>query len=141
MVDPPTDPRALPREVRDKYLGGLAGPQSLDVLRGFYAGIVGGNEQTRQRVLADVERVAPDARLGVGKALAEWNPEPTLKAFSGPMLVLASVPNDTPAALYHLRPDIPHHVVVNAGHWLQLDQPGIVENAITEFVAAVRAAH
>lgn len=75
--------------------------------------------------------------LGIGKALAEWIPDATLRAFGGPMLILATPPNDTPAALYRLRTDIPHQIVSESGHWMQLDQPGIVEHAITTFVASL----
>jgi len=139
MVDPLTDPRAMPADARAKFVADMAGPNNLDVLRGFYGGIVGPNETTKARVLADVDRVAPSARPGIARALAEWNPEPALGAFHGPMSILASPPNDNPAALYRLRADIPHRVVKDTGHWLQLDQPGIVENAITEFLAPIDA--
>jgi pimeloyl-ACP methyl ester carboxylesterase len=139
MVDPPTDPRALPAEVKAKMVADAAGPNSLEVLRAFYRSIVGANEQSSARVLADVDAVAPSARAGVTKALAEWNPDAPLHAFTGPMLVLATPPNDSPAALYRLRPDIPHRVVSGSGHWLQLDQPRIVEDAIATFLAQLDA--
>ena len=61
-------------------------------------GIAGANERTKARVLADVEKVAPMARAGVAKALADWNPDATLGAYHGPMPILVSPPNDTPAA-------------------------------------------
>jgi pimeloyl-ACP methyl ester carboxylesterase len=139
MVDPPTDPRKMPPAVREKFVADMAGPNNLEALRAFYTGIAGPNEATKARVLADVDKVAPTARSGIANALAEWNPEGALGAYHGPMLVLASPPNDTPAALYRLRTDIPHRIVTDTGHWLQLDQPRIVENAITEFVASLDA--
>jgi pimeloyl-ACP methyl ester carboxylesterase len=139
MVDPPTDPRALPAAQREKMVADAASPGGLEVLRGFYQTIAGPNERTKERVLADVASVDPSARGGIVRALAEWNPDATLHAFAGPMLVLATPPNDTPAALYRLRPDIPHRVVEDSGHWLQLDQPRIVEDAITTFLAPLDA--
>ena len=60
----------------------------------------------RERVLADTALVDPTARAGIGKALATWNPEPTLDAYRGPMLVLVSEASDNAAALYRLRTDI-----------------------------------
>lgn len=137
LADPPTDPRAMPQSARDKFVADLAGPASLEALRAFYGSIVGANEATRQRVLADVELVHPDARAGVGRALAEWNPEPTLRAFTGPMLILVTAPNDNPAGLHRLRRDVPHRLVPDAGHWLQMDQPRIVGDAIAQFIEAV----
>jgi pimeloyl-ACP methyl ester carboxylesterase len=139
MVDPPTDPRGMPAAVREQLVADMTGPASLDVLRRFYRGIAGTNERTIARVLADVDAVHPSARAGVATALAEWNPDASLHSFRGPILVLATPPNDTPAALYRLRPDVPHRVVAESGHWLQLDQPRIVEDAITQFVASLDA--
>lgn len=137
LVDPATDPRALPQAVRDGFVKDLAGPQSLDVQQAFYRSIAGLNPAVRDRVVADTEAVDPAARAGHGKALATWNPEPTLNAWQGPILILASTANDTPDALYRLRPDVQHRVIAESGHWLQLDQPDIVEQAIRGFIAEI----
>jgi pimeloyl-ACP methyl ester carboxylesterase len=137
MVDPATDPRQLPRDVREGFMRDLAGPNARDVLRGYYASIAGPNEIVRERVLADIDRVDAAARAGVGRALGDWNPELTLMAFDGPMLVLAAIANDHDGALYRLRPSIPHRIVPNTGHWIQLDQPDLVVGAVQDFVATV----
>lgn len=135
LLDPATDPRSLPGEIRDGMIAGLAGAHSLDFQKQFYATIAGGNEKVVSRVLADCEKVVPAARLGFGKAFADWNPEPDLDAWKGPIFILASEASDTPAALYRLRPAIPHRIVKGTGHWLQLDAPDIVADAINRFVA------
>ncbi len=137
LLDPATDPRAFPQAVRDGIVSGLEGPQSLDFQKQFYATIAGGNTKTQARVLADCETVAPAARLGFGKAFAAWNPEPALDAWTGPIFILSSEASDNPAALYRLRPDIPHEVVKGTGHWLQLDAPDIVADAIRRFIAGI----
>ena len=137
LLDPATDPRVLPREIRDGIVAGLAGPDSLDFQKQFYATIAGGNERTRACVLADCETVAPEARLGFGKAFAGWNPEPALDAWNGPIFILSGEASDTAAALYRLRPRIPHAVVKGTGHWLQLDAPDIVVDAIRRFIAGI----
>jgi pimeloyl-ACP methyl ester carboxylesterase len=137
LLDPATDPRVIPGEIRDGMIAGLSGPQSLDFQKQFYATIAGGNERVRARVLADCEKVAPAARLGFGKAFADWNPEPALDAWKGPIFILSSEGSDTPAALYRLRPTIAHEVVKGTGHWLQLDAPDIVAEAISRFIAEI----
>lgn len=137
LLDPATDPRALPREIRDGIVAGLAGPQSLDFQKQFYATIAGDDEKTRACVLADCETVGPEARLGFGKAFADWNPEPALDAWKGPVFILASEASDNAAALYRLRPKIEHDVVKGTGHWLQLDAPDIVADAIRRFIAGI----
>lgn len=139
MVDPATDPRALPQEIRDGFVRDLSGPESLEVQKAYFASIAGPNADVRERVLADTALVDPAARAGVGKALATWNPEPMLDAYRGPMLVLVSEASDNAAALYRLRTDIPHQVVRGTGHWLMLDRPDVVADAVKAFVAKVEA--
>ena len=139
LVDPPTDPRALPKEVRAGFVRDLAGSNGLKVQQDFYSTIVGSNSAVRERVLADCEAVAPAARAGFGAALADWNPEPTLKAWRGPIFILATPNNDNEHALYRLRSDIPHEIVSPAGHWVQLDQPALVEQSIRRFIQRVES--
>jgi pimeloyl-ACP methyl ester carboxylesterase len=137
MVDPVTDPRALPQDVRDGFVSALKGPESLNVLKAYYTSIAGPNESVKERVLTAVESVHPSARAAIGMAVADWNPEPSLFGFQGPMLVLATPDNDNAGALYRLRTTIPHRIIPNSGHWIQLDQPGVVEQAILDFLASV----
>lgn len=140
LVDPPTDPRVMPRHVREGFVRDLAGPDGLQAQQNFYRTIAGENPTTRARVLADCEAVAPAARAGMGAALASWNPEPALRAWHGPALVLATPPNDNEHALYRLHPGLPHRVIPDAGHWIQLDQPALVERAILDFAAEAERA-
>jgi pimeloyl-ACP methyl ester carboxylesterase len=137
LVEPPTDPRALPQPVRDGFVRDLAGPRSLQVQQDYYRTIVGENAATRERVLLDCESVVPAARAGIGSALASWNPEPALNAWQGPTKVLSIPANDNEHALYRLRTGWPHQLVSGAGHWLQLDRPQVVEQAIRDFVATL----
>jgi len=137
LLDPATDPRAIPKEIRDGIVVGLEGTQSLDFQKQFYATIAGSNERVRANVLADCAKVAPEARLGFGKAFAQWNPEIPLDAWKGPIFILAGEASDTGASLYRLRPRIPYEVVKGTGHWLQLDAPDIVAEAIRRFLARI----
>ncbi|MGE0240846.1 MAG: alpha/beta fold hydrolase [Parvibaculaceae bacterium] len=136
LLDPATDPRVIPQDIREGIIAGLSGPRSLDVQTQFYATIAGANERVRARVLADCGKVLPAARLGFGKAFADWDPEPALDAWTGPLFILASEASDQGAALYRLRL-IPHEVVKGTGHWLQLDAPDIVADAIRRFIAGI----
>lgn len=139
MVDPPTDPRAMPPAVRDKYVRDLQGPASLDAQQAYFKSIAGSRDAVVREVLADAAAVAAPARLGVAEATAAWNPEAALHAFRGPMLVLSTKASDNQNALYRLRADIPHRVVPDSGHWIQLDHPQLVANAINDFVAGLRS--
>ncbi|RYZ02532.1 MAG: alpha/beta hydrolase [Myxococcales bacterium] len=134
LVEPPTDPRALPPKIREGFVRDLAGPHSLQVQQDYYRSIAGQNPVTRERVLEDCKATSPAARAGIGQALATWNPEPALRAWAGSALILVTPPNDNENALHRLRPDIPHRVVGGEGHWLQLDEPLLVAQAIRSFV-------
>ena len=139
LVDPATDPRALPQEIRDGFVRDLAGPQGGDVLSAYYTSIAGPNADVRKQVLADAALVDSAARAGVGKALAEWNPEPTLGAYHGPVFVLATEANDNAAALFRLRSGIGHQIVSGSGHWVMLDKPEAVAEAVNTFVSTIEA--
>ena len=139
LVDPATDPRALPKEIRDGFVRDLAGPNGGDVLSAYYTSIAGPNADVRRQVLADAAAVDPAARAGVGKALAEWDPEPTLDAYRGPMFVLATEANDNPAALFRLRAGIGHQIVAGSGHWVMLDKAEAVAEAVNTFVSTIEA--
>ncbi len=140
LVDPPTDPRALPQATRDAMLESLAGPRSLEVQKSFYALLAGANPRVIDRVLAGCDTVVARARLGVAEALARWNPESTSGAWSGPIYILSSPPNDNGLALYNIRPDIAHEVVPGVGHWIQLENPDLVVRALVRFLQNIEAA-
>ena len=137
LLDPATDPRVIPKDIRDGIITGLAAPESLDFQKQFYATIAGADAKVRERVLADCAKVVKQARLGFGKAFADWNPEADLDAWKGPIFILAGEVSDNPAALYRLRPAISYEVVKGTGHWLQLDAPDIVAKAIRRFIAGI----
>jgi pimeloyl-ACP methyl ester carboxylesterase len=134
LVDPATDPRAMPREMRDGFLAALKGPAALDAIQGYYASIAGPNSKTVAHILTDAATAHETARFGVAKALAFWNPEPSLNNYNGPVGMLVTPPNDTDAALYYLRSDMAHTVIGTSGHWPHLDTPQVVADAIRQFI-------
>jgi pimeloyl-ACP methyl ester carboxylesterase len=132
LVDPVTNPRALPEKVLSDMVAGLSGPNSLDFLKRYYISIAGPDKAVQATVLTEAEATDPAARVGLGKTLVEWNPIDTLDVYKGPMLILGTDISDGPAALYSLRPNIPHRVIHGTGHWLQIERPDIVAEAISE---------
>jgi len=137
LVDPATDPRLLPQEMRDGFVRELAGPNGLEFLKTYYRSIAGSDPRALEQVLADCEAVVPAARAGFGAALAAWNPEPTLNAWRGPIEVLATAPNVHAGALFELRKDVRHETIADAGHWVQLDQPERIEKSIRKFIGEI----
>ena len=135
MVDPVTDPRAMPAEVLDGLVKNMAGPNSAQVFKTYVESIAGSNPAVRKQVVADAQTHDAAGRAGMAKALGMWNPEITLKAFKGPIFILSTPTTGDAGALYRLRAGIPHEVVATDGHWIQMDHPAVVEKAIEKFVS------
>ena len=139
MVDPATDPRAMPVKVRDGLIKAMTGPDSARAFAAYVESIAGPNAKVRKQVVLDAKKLNAEGRAGVAKATGSWNPEITLKAYKGPMFILSTPATDNAAALYRLVPTIPHEVVRTEGHWLQLDHPDVVQKAIERFVISKQA--
>jgi pimeloyl-ACP methyl ester carboxylesterase/ketosteroid isomerase-like protein len=135
MVDPVTDPRAMPADILDGLVRDMSGPNSAQVFKTYVESIAGADPAVRKQVIADAQTHDATGRAGMAKALGMWNPEVTLKAFKGPIFILSTPATDNAGALYRLRPDIPHEVVPADGHWIQMDQPVLVQRAIEKFVS------
>jgi pimeloyl-ACP methyl ester carboxylesterase len=134
MVDPATDPRAMPAKVRDGFIKDMTGPNSAQAFATYVESIAGPNAKVRKQVLLDAKKLSAEGRAGVAKAAGDWNPEITLNAYKGPMFILSTPATDNAGALYRLVPTIHHEVVSTKGHWIQLDHPALVEKAIAKFM-------
>ncbi|MBL4786345.1 MAG: alpha/beta hydrolase [Cohaesibacteraceae bacterium] len=131
LLDPATDPRAMPKDISTGFLGALQSPDALDAIKGYYASIAGDNPQIIAQVVGDAAQADPAARYGVAEALVNWNPQVALDKWDGPITALITSANDNPAALYHLKADMGHVLVSTKGHWPQLDARDEVAAAIT----------
>lgn len=139
MVDPATDPGAMPVKVRAGFIKAMTGPDSAKAFAAYVESIAGPNAKVRKQVVLDAKKLNAEGRAGVAKASGSWNPEITLKAYKGPMFILSTPATDNAGALYRLVPTIPHEVVPTKGHWIQLDHPDVVQKAIETFLVEVAA--
>lgn len=137
LIDPATDPRGIPEEMRAGFLAAFSGPGGVEAIKGYYASIAGTNPATIARVQSDAEAVHPDARLGVAEALLAWDPEAAINGYSGPIEMILTSPNDTPEALYHLSSAIKHSVLAETGHWVQIDAADKIAAAVLRFTEAL----
>ncbi len=133
LVDPATDPRQMPAEIRDGFMAAIAGPDGAEAVKGYYASIGGSNREVIAQIQADADVVDPDARLGFAQALINWNPEVALAGYSGPLEILITPANDNPAAIHHFTKITPT-MVPDTGHWVHLDAPEVVADAVKGFI-------
>lgn len=138
LIDPPIDPRGVLKEVVNSMVAGLSGGESLSYLKQYYLSISGADRCVQERILNETDATIPASRAGVGKAWAEWDAAAALDAYQGPLKILGTDINDGPYALYALRPDIPHEVIHGTGHWLQIERPNIVADAIRKLVLQIK---
>ena len=135
MVDPATDPRAMPAKICDGFIKDMTGPDSAKAFTTYVESIAGPTPKVRKQVIADAKKLNAEGRAGVAKATGSWNPEITLKAYKGPMFILSTPATDNAGSLYRLVTTISHEVVPTKGHWIQMDHPALVEQALEKFIS------
>ena len=63
-----------------------------------------------------------------------------LGRYPGPRLSVVSDLNSLPFSLHNLLPDLPVRLVSGTGHWLMMDRPDAVAEALGELLARVERA-
>jgi pimeloyl-ACP methyl ester carboxylesterase len=132
MVDPASDPGVIPKEQLAGMIAALSGPDGLQHLKQYYLSISGPDKTVQERVLKDVEATAPNARAGVAKELADWDANAAIDSYGGPKAILGTEITDGPGSLHALRPAIPYELTKGTGHWLQIERPEIVAEAVRQ---------
>lgn len=133
LIEPATDPRAFPEEMKQGLIGALSSPAALETIQGYYASQAGSDPAVIAQIQDDAAAVNADARFGVAEALLNWNPEASVNGYDGKIEMHMIKANDNPAALYHLNPNIEHHILTNVGHWVQLDAPEQIAEIVLDF--------
>ena len=125
LVDPVSDPAAIPLEQREAAIAALKGPDYLAVITDYYRSILGENRETAQIVLGDVERTPQATIVGAMTALDRFAPGDLVGRYAGPILSIVLPANDNEHALHRTEPGFPsrHFPSLKAGHWLHIDDP------------------
>ncbi|NHZ66944.1 alpha/beta fold hydrolase [Massilia genomosp. 1] len=134
LLDPPSDPRAIPQPIQTQMDAALKGPDNRAYLRNYLHSIAGDNADTVALVLADSESIEMQTFIAMTGALLAWNPEPNLASYTKPMLILSSEAGDTPSSLRWLKPNAAFRVIYGSGHWLQMDQPEATALEMEQFL-------
>jgi pimeloyl-ACP methyl ester carboxylesterase len=134
FLDPASDPRAMPEDMRQGFMGAIQSENGLDVVQGYFASIAGQKSETIATVTSDAAKVATDARIGFAQAMFDWNPEVAMSHWTGPTFMAITSANDTPAAIRHLGETVEYDLLTTEGHWPQLDTPEIVAQSIRSFI-------
>jgi pimeloyl-ACP methyl ester carboxylesterase len=139
LLDPASDGRALPAELRAGIIGALRSPAYLKTVEDYWAPMLEpSSAAVRARLAKDLRSTRPEALVETLAALFEFDPVTPLRAYSGPALALITRFNHTPASYQALVPSLPHRTIDGVGHWLHLDAPEAVNREIDGFLDGAR---
>lgn len=90
------------------------------------------------QIRSEMGRLPRDAALAIIGAIFAYDPEPALRAYPGPKLLVDTQHGDTPGSLHNLAPEIPRKVVNGTSHWPHMDKPEEFNKILDEFLATTR---
>jgi pimeloyl-ACP methyl ester carboxylesterase len=138
LVDPSGDARQVPVEQMAQFMTSLESESYRQAMEEYYNGILAGSQPAvRERVLADLFATPRETMIAIFKALTEFDPLPSLRNFFGPKLSVITPFNDAPFSLHKLEPSLPHILVPDTSHWLQMDRPEEFNRILDEFLRSV----
>lgn len=137
LADPVGDHRDEREEIGG-FLARLRTDAYREVVAGFWEEILeGAEDDTRERVLADLRATPPETVIRGMEALASHDPAAALAPYDGPVLVVRNPRFDEPSALHRVIPQLPTVELGGASHWFQMDRPGAFNGVLDDFLERV----
>jgi pimeloyl-ACP methyl ester carboxylesterase len=136
LLDPIGDGKQVPATEAESFLRGLESDYPT-MSQQYWTSIAGPNSAVRERLLADLSVVPQNALLQVLRSVMQFDPDPLLARYQGPILSVVTPQNDGAFSLHRLGGRFPHRVVTGTGHWIQLDKPKEVNRMLDEFLETV----
>jgi pimeloyl-ACP methyl ester carboxylesterase len=134
LVDPIGDGKQIPATESQSFLNGLESEYPT-MIRQYWTSIVGPNSAVRERLLGDLGAVTKDTLLQSLRSVMQFDPDPLLARYPGPIMAVVTPQNDAGFSLHRLGRGFPHRVVTGTGHWIQLDQPEEFNRLLDEFLS------
>jgi pimeloyl-ACP methyl ester carboxylesterase len=137
LVDPIGDGKQIPAAEAKSLLAKL--DSSYDTtIGGYWAGIAGPDSAVRERLLADLRATPRETVVPAFRDILQFDPDPALARFQGPLLSIVTPYNDQPFSLHRLGRGFPHRIVQGTGHWIQLDKPEEFNRLLDEFLGITK---
>ena len=134
LVDPIGDGKQISEADTKSLFAGLVSNYEATI-RQYWIGIAGPDSAVRERLLADLQATSPKTVVPAFRAAMQFDPDPSLARYRGPMLSIVTPYNDQPLSLHRLGKGFPHRVVQGTGHWIQLDKPKDLNRLLDEFLS------
>jgi len=137
LVDPAGDDRQVPRGEVEPFMAALESNYR-SAIEDYWQDLLGRSVPAVQdKVIADLRSTAPEAVVGIFKAILTYDPVTPLRRYPGPVLSVITPLNNAPFSLHRLIPDLPHRLITGTGHWPQLDKPEHLNGIIDSFLERV----
>ena len=138
FLDAAGDLRSIPEEALQAWRVSMQPERFATTVQAWFTQLLTpAKPETRERVLAALERTSREAYLGAMDGLFRIDPAAALARFGGPKALLSVQALDGPMSLRHTVPELPCEMMEGVSHWLQLDAPEVVHAAIDGFLAGL----
>jgi pimeloyl-ACP methyl ester carboxylesterase len=133
LLDPIGDGKQIPAAEARAFIRGLESNYEIGI-QTYWTEIAGTDHRVRNRLLADLRATSRETVLSVLRSVMQFDPDPALVRYHGPMLSVVTPNNDQGFSLHRLGKGFPHRVVTGTGHWIQLDRPDDFNRILDEFL-------
>ena len=138
FLDAGGDLRGVPLEAQRTWRLGFEPDRFADTVRSWFMQLLTpASTETRTHVLETLARTSRAAYVGATEELFTFDPASAIRCFSGPKALLSVLTLDGPLSLRHTVPELPCEFIDGVSHWLQLDRPEAVNQALDRFLASV----
>jgi pimeloyl-ACP methyl ester carboxylesterase len=133
LIDPIGDGKQIPAAEADGFLRGMESDYD-NASQAYWTSIAGPDSTIRARLLRDLKSTPRETVIRVLREVMKFDPDPALARYPRPKLSIVTPQNDQAFSLHRLGQGFPHQTVEGTGHWIQLDQPAVVNRLIDEFL-------
>jgi pimeloyl-ACP methyl ester carboxylesterase len=133
LVDPIGDGKQISGADTEPLLAGLDSNYD-STIREYWIGIAGPDSGVRERLLDDLRATSQKTVVPAFRAALQFDPDPSLARYRGPLLSIITPYNDQPFSLHRLGKGFHHQMVQGTGHWIQLDKPDDFNRLLDDFL-------
>jgi pimeloyl-ACP methyl ester carboxylesterase len=138
LVDPIGDGKQVSAADAKAFVGGFESNYE-SASQKYWTEIAGPDSAIRGRLLADLRATPRATVVPVLRSVMQFDPDPALARYHGPMLSVVTPYNDQGFSLHRLGKGFPHRVVQGTGHWIQLDRPAEFNQIMDEFLEKTKS--
>jgi pimeloyl-ACP methyl ester carboxylesterase len=138
LLDPIGDGKQISPAGAQSFLGGFESDYD-NASQQYWTQIAGPDGAVLKRLLADLRATPRETMVPVLWSVMQFDPDPALARYRGPVLAVVTPQNDMPMSLHRLGKGFPHRVVEGTGHWIQLDKPDEVNRILDQFLETTKS--